>query len=370
MKLTTRLRTRLAHLIRFAGIILTVAMTLSVSSVLVYAAANTFGSHESETGNRSGNVASVSDTSASSGSAVKFGETNVACSTIGPDGYALPNLVGYANPCNTGPRHTCTSTHTGNFTTTSDGQVVQDICINGSLRIDHSNVVVRDVRIAPTTAAGYLLDIGQYHQTSGGACPSNVLVEYTEINNSAVANLDWGVYQRCASPSGSHTFDHMKVENIGRGMNMGRDGDPGGNLVMTNSYFFAQYNTPEAHRTALSTHGGNNYYVANNTFICAGENCSSALNMYSDYSPVTNYTAVGNVLAGGSICMRSGDNKTYGALSHHIKIFNNRFSTVYAPYCGTLQALTWFNPTQEGNELSGNVWHETGLPMIDGQDQP
>lgn len=72
----------------------------------------------------------------------------------------------------------------------------------------------------------------------------------------------------------------------------------------------------------------------------------------------------------GSICMRSGDNKTYGAPSHHIKVFNNRFSTVYAPYCGTLQALTWFNPTQEGNELSGNVWHETGLPMIDGQDHP
>lgn len=357
--------------IRRVGIlIITMTVVLVVFATAVYAAVNVFDSHEVEAGTRTGNAATVADATASSGTAVKFGESSGVCETTGPDGYALPDLVGYANSCNTGPRHTCTSTYNGNFTTTSDGQVIQDLCINGSLRIDHSNVIVRDVRIAPTTAVGYLLDIGRYHQTSGGVCPSNLLVEYTEIDNSAVANLDWGIYQRCASPSGNHTFDHIKVQNIGRGMNMGRDGDPGGNVVLTNSYFYAQYTATGAHRTTVSTHGGDGYYVANNTLLCVGQDCSSVLNMYSDYGSVTNYTADGNVLAGGSICMRAADNDDFGYLSHDIKIRNNRFSTTYAPYCGTLQALTWYNPAHPGNELTGNVWHETGLPMIDGQDQP
>ncbi len=357
--------------IRRVGIlVITMTVVLVALATAVYAAVNVFGSHEVEAGTRTGNAVTMADATASSGAAVKFGEAAGVCETTGPGGYALPNLVGYANSCNTGPRHTCTSTYTGNFTTTSDGQVVQDLCINGSLRIDHSNVIVRDVRIAPTTSAGYLLDIGRYHQTSGGPCPSNVLVEYTEMDNSAVANLDWGIYQRCASPSGNHTFDHIKVQNIGRGMNMGRDGDPGGNVVLTNSYFYAQYTATGAHRTTVSTHGGDGYYVANNTLLCVGQDCSSVLNMYSDYGSVTNYTADGNVLAGGSICMRAADNDDFGYLSHDIKIRNNRFSTTYAPYCGTLQALTWYNPAHPGNELTGNVWHETGLPMIDGQDQP
>ena len=339
-------------------------------STAVYAAVNVYSASEAESGTRTGNVTTEADATASSGTAVKFGASGGVCETTGPGGYALPNLVGYANSCNTGPRYACTSTYTGNFTTTTNGQLIEGICINGSLRIDHDNVIVRDVRIAPTSSALYLLDIGRYHQTSGGACPSNLLVEYTEMDNSALGNLDWGIYQRCASPSGNHTFDHVKVQNIGRGINLGRDGDPGGNVVLTNSYVYAQYTQPLAHRTAVSTHGGSGYNVANNTLICAGQDCSSVLNMYSDYGPVTNYTMEGNVVAGGSICVRAADNDDFGYLSHDIKIRNNRFSTVYALYCGDLQALTWYNPAHTGNELTGNVWHETGLPMIDGQDQP
>lgn len=355
---------------RLVVVALTVIGCFTAMSAVVYAAVNVYSSAETESGTRAGNVAVVSDASSSSGDAVKFGETAGGCITTGPGGYALPDLEGYANSCNTGPRYACTSTYNGNFTTTSNGQLIEGICINGSLRIDHSNVTVRDVRIAPTSSALYLLDIGRYHQTSGGVCPSNLLVEYTEMDNSAVANLDWGIYQRCASPIGNHTFDHVKVHNVGRGINLGRDGDPGGNVVLTNSYIYAQYTQPEAHRTGVSTHGGDGYYVANNTLICAGQDCSSVLNMYSDYGPVTTYTMEGNILAGGSVCARAADNDDFGYLSHDIKIRNNRFSTVYAPYCGTLQALTWYNPAHPGNELTGNVWHETGLPMIDGQDQP
>lgn len=306
---------------------------------------------EAENGDTSGNYEYVSDGTASESSAIMF--RGPGCDTIGAGGYPLPNLEGYANGCNTGPRYECTSTHTGNFTTSSDGQVVEGICIDGSLRINHNNVTVRDVKIAPTSARLYLLDIGRNMEV----CPTNLLVEYTEVDNSGVGNLDWGVYQRCKGDTGLHTFDHLKVHNIGRGMLIE------GGIVITNSYIYSNYTTPEAHRTALSSHGGDGYVVQNNTFICVNTGCSSALNMYSDYAPVTNYLMEENVLAGGSICLRAGSSHTYGEFTENIKIFNNRFSTVYAPECGTLQAFAFFDADNPGNERSGNVWHESGLPV-------
>ena len=81
-------------------------------SAIVYVAVNVYSSAEAEAGTRTGDAAVVSDTPSSSGSAVKFGESIVACETIGQGGYALPNLERYANACNTGPRYACTSTYT------------------------------------------------------------------------------------------------------------------------------------------------------------------------------------------------------------------------------------------------------------------
>ena len=329
-------------------------------STIAYAAVNVFSSLESEVGTRTGNVAMVSDGSSSGNSAIKFGDAIAGCITTGPGGYALPNLDGYTNSCNTGVRHACTSTFNGTFTTSSDGQIVQDLCINGTLRINHNNVTVRDVRVAPTSPTLYLLDIGR----NAVVCPTGLRVEYSEMDNSSIGDLAWGIYQRCPPASGVHTFDHVKIENIGRGMMMY------GNVVITNMYVYAWYTNPAAHRTALSTHGGDNFNVSNSTFICTNTECSSSLNMYSDFAPVTNYLLQNNVFAGGSICVRGGATDNYPNDTHDIRILNNRFSTVYAPYCGTYQAFSQFDATAPGNVFSGNVWHETGLPLIDGQDQP
>lgn len=307
---------------------------------------------EVETGTLSGDATVLSDTSASSSGTVLFRNLD-ECETTGDGGYALPNLVGYANSCNTGPRQACTSTHNGTFNTSYDGQVVEGICINGSLRVNHNNVTIRDVKIAPTSGALYLLDIGR----NLPVCPVGTVVEYTEIDNSGTGNLDWGIYQRCAPMTGVHTFRYIKVHNIGRGFLME------GNIVVHNSYIYSQYTSEGAHRTAISSHGGDNFNVYNNTFICVNTGCSSSVNLYSDYAPITNYTLTNNILAGGSICLRAGSSHTYGDQTSNVKILNNRFSTVYAPLCGTLQAFAFFDASGSGNERSGNVWHETGTPV-------
>jgi hypothetical protein len=333
----------------------------SIAGVLVFAAVATAllvnsraatptASLEPEAGSRSGNVIVVSDSVASGGSAVEFGVAEEVCATTGEGGYPLPNLVGYTNSCNTGPRYECTSTLSG-LTTSSNGQVIERVCINGSLEIRHDNVTVRDVKIMGTGT--YALDIGQ----NMTVCPSNLRVEFTEVNMINAANMDIGVYQRCKSTVGVHTFDRMEVHNAGRGMMMY------GNIVITNSYFYSSRTAEGAHRTSLSTHGGDNFTVTGSTFICVNTGCSSSVNMYSDYAPVTNYLFQSNVLAGGSICLRGGETHSFPNDTHDIRVLNNRFSQVYYPECGSLQEFAQFDESAPGNVRSGNVYHESGLPI-------
>lgn len=209
----------------------------------------------------------------------------------------------------------------------------------------HNNVTVRDVLVMGT--GPYAIDIGQ----DASRCPTNLRVEYTEVNMTNAGNTDWGIYQRCA---GGHTFDHVKLMYAGRGIMTY------GQLTLNQSYIYSNRTNPGAHRTAFSTHGGAGFTITGNTFICVNTGCSSALNIYSDYAPASNVLIQGNVLAGGSICLRGGETHRYAEQTHDIRVLNNRFSTRYAPECGTLQAFAQFDESAPGNVRSGNVWHETG----------
>lgn len=329
-----------------------VCCALIAGSAVVNAALTAHQALEAENGSLAGNLAIKPDSSSSSGNTVLFGETGPASGcvtpTVGEGGYPLPDLTGRANPCNTGPRYECTSTYSGNFATSNDGQVIEGMCIDGELRINHNDVIVRDTKVS--SGGLYGLDIGRDSPT----CPTNTLIEYVEIDRSSATGIPWGSYQRCA---GGQTYDHIYMHGVGRGLLVY------GNLTITNSYIYAHRDEAGAHRTAISTHGGDNFTVANNTFICANNNCSSAVNMYSDYAPVTNYLLQNNLVAGGSICVRGGQTHNYPNDTHDIRILNNRFSTIYAPQCGTLQVLAQFDTIAPGNIRSGNVWHESSLPI-------
>lgn len=271
-----------------------------------------------------------------------------APSETGEGGFPLPDLVGRANDCNTGPRQECESTTQESFETTRDGEVVERLCINGSLEIRHDDVVVRDVLVMGTGT--YALDIGEDMES----CPTNLRVEYTEVNMDNAGATDWGIYQRCA---GGHVFDHVKVMHAGRGVLSY------GGVTFNQSYVYSNRTKPDAHRTAFSTHGGDGFALTDSTFICVNSGCSSAINIYSDYAPATDVLIEGNVIAGGSICLRGGETHDYGEQTRDIRVIDNRFSTLYAPECGTHQVLAQFDESAPGNVRSGNVWHESGEPL-------
>lgn len=332
---------------------------LSGSAVLVFAtigtvlvvsskAATPTVHYEAEAGTRSGNASVVGDNDASDGSAVKFGVASESCPSVGAGGFPLPDLTGWPTSCNTGPRYANTST-SASMTTSYDGQVIERVLINGSLDIRHNNVTVRDVRVVGT--GPYAIDIGQ----DTTPCPNNINIEYIEVDMANVNSNVLPIYQRCG---GNHTFDHIKVHNCSRGMQV-----IGGGVTVTNSYIYCHRTWPGDHRTAISSHGGSYFTVRHNTFMCVGENCSSSANMYSDYAPMSNYLFEDNLLAGGTICLRGGETHTYATETHDIRVLNNRFSNIYSPTCGIYQAFAQFDEAAPGNVRSGNKYLETGLPI-------
>ena len=306
-----------------------------------------------ESGTHSGGAITVADANASSGQAVRFGNSSdCAAGTPAAGGWTLPDLCGWPTASSTGPRYECATTLTGRIQTTSDGQVFDNVCINGGLDINHNNVVVRDVAIMGSGL--YPLDIGPDSPT----CPTNLTIEYTEVDMSNINSNALPIYQRCG---GDHSFDHIKVHNCARGMQL-----IGGGVSVTDSYIYCHRTWEGDHRTAISSHGGTGFTVTHNTFMCVGDNCSSSVNMYSDYAPMTDYLFQDNLVAGGTICVRGGETHVYATQTSSIRVINNRFSTHYNPLCGVYQPFAQFDENAPGNVQSGNVYHESGDPIPSG----
>jgi hypothetical protein len=66
-----------------------------------------------------------------------------------------------------------------------------------------------------------------------------------------------------------------------------------------------------------------------------------------------------NTLAGGSQALVGGQDPG----SHDVRVLDNTFSRLYYPTCGSLAPVRSFDLTEPGNQWSGNVWVDTGLPV-------
>ena len=257
----------------------------------------------------------------------------------------------WPTPTSTGPRKTPTRT-TGSLSSKAAGEVISRVTVNGRLTVRHDNVTVRDVRVNGDSS--YMI---QVVEKDDGTCPTNVLIEYTEIDGAAAAENDIPLY----SPDCGYVFDHGYVHNVGRTSRLIRD------TTISNSYIFSDRTGDSgAHRGAVGTNGGTNNQIINNVLMCEGPGCSAAIPMYGDFAPVDGLLVQRNLLATtGGYCAYGGslDSKPY-PLGSNIRFIDNHFSTRYFPTCGKYGAIASFEEGVRGNEWAGNVWHETGLPLI------
>ena len=265
-----------------------------------------------------------------------------------------PNPSSYPawpTPQNTGPRSVLSATHSGTLSSTADGQVISNISITGRLVIRHNNVTVRDVRIFGTGT--YMLEIDRM---ASGVCPSNVRIEYAEIDGSLADESDIPFYGH----SCGFVFDHGYVHEVGRSSRITN------NTTISNSYIHSsRTGDSQSHRGAVGINGGSNNVIYNNVLKCSGVGCSAAIPNYGDFAPVTDLRIEHNLLSTTAhYCAYGGSlpSKPYPEGSN-IDFINNHFSTEFNPECGRSGPITGYAWNVRGNDWIGNVWHETGVEI-------
>jgi hypothetical protein len=239
-------------------------------------------------------------------------------------------------------------TPSGNVSTTRDGQVIEGLLVTGRISVEHDNVTIRNTKVVnagnvravdvPWSARDRVTRVNLENVSligTGGAS------EYVQ----AVAGTYIG-----ASKRGSPGVQAKRVYINGFG---------GGFRLSSHGGDAVEYSMVEnirthsgSHNTGLSFNGGDGKVVLRNWIEGS---TSSAMSLYPDHAPVTNFTARGNVFDGGGYSVYAGYSKTYKDENHGLRFLDNLFSRNH-----WFGPKTNWNPSQPGNEWSGNRY-------IDGQ---
>jgi Right handed beta helix region len=203
--------------------------------------------------------------------------------------------------------------------------------------VSASNVTLQNVRVLPTDNSIY----GIQQQPSA----PNLTVRDSEIIAIANAPTQYGISQSVAGL----TVSRVLIRNVDSGIHLGA-----GSVTVTNSRIDQLTGTGPV---GIGSNGDTpNLNFSNNT-ILVNSDAGEAIALLD--GPYQGVIIDGNVLAGGGFALLAGAQ----ANSNNIKITNNRFSRMYYPNCGFTGPVDNYDPSEPGNQWSGNVWADTGQPV-------
>jgi len=300
---------------------LTILAVASVGIAFTFTsrAATPFASIEPEQGAKTAGATVGNDDTASGGQFVQFGGGAVS-ETAKP------------GPTNTGPTNSSELAPSGSITITQDGAVVENVAVNGIVRIQANNVTIRNFRI---NGGGASYGIQATYGYSGG------IIEDGEVYNVNSA----GIY------GGGFTARRLNVHESG-----GDAVKPTSNVVFETSWLHNLGTNDGAHADGFQSVGGSNY-----TF--RGNNCDMPVTdpppyksnacfiIQTNNSPIDNVLIENNWLNGGNFTVYVTDKGNGHGAPTNARILNNRFGRDYR--YGLLR--TDGNPV-----ISGNVWDDTG----------
>ncbi len=362
---------------------LIVAISVSATAV-VYTATNIFNSSQAESGARAGNVAVVGDTSASEGSAVRFGQAatsqcpvsdRVTVTSINQADYPAyplntrlyvpggPDPWGgcFPNAQNTGvPAGTVLTNYTGPCIITTAGTIIDSKTVNCGLDIRAQNVIIRNSQINGRV----YLDDTRCGTASFTITDSNVYVD--DIGTRALMYCSYVAERVNLSGGGSMaTCRHCTIKD---------------------SYLHSPLEDPtgKAHNSTVRI--GEHAIIEHNTLHCdvrsiqstdgSGESsgCSANQTGYShDGIPPYNSTMRRNFYHAipDGYCAFGGSTGGAGAGQvHDVKFIQNVFQRGNQPnnwlptpayICGFYGPITSLD-SLPGNEFTGNTW-DNGKPL-------
>jgi hypothetical protein len=239
-----------------------------------------------------------------------------------PPATETPSTGSFPNASNTGASGTLTRSD-GDRTVSTDGAVLEDLEIHGSVLIKANDVTLRNVKIV-----------------NNGFWPLRIQGSGAVIEDSTVIAGD----DSQAAISGSFTGRRLDLSGAGDGIKMS------GNSTLVDSYIHDLASFAGAHNDGIEATNAVNIRIVHNTILNA-ESQTSAL-MLSEYGSKadTNVLIQGNLFAGGGYTIYGGAPDT--AQGH--EVVDNVFSTRYFSRSGSYGPVFYWRST--GNTWSNNRW--------------
>lgn len=239
-------------------------------------------------------------------------------------------------PTNTGVR--ASLSQSGSIDVTSDGAVIENLDIDGCIKVEANNVTIRNVRITCSNFYGINIVSGY----------TGTLIEDVEISgmrSSGVLGSDFILRRANIHDSGS---DAVK---------------PYRNVLIESSWFHRLGYIEDSHSDGVQMVTGENVTMRGNNFDMpydlAGFTNSQCMIIQTNNGPIDNILIEGNWLNGGGYCVQINDKGNgYGGPTN-VRIINNKFGR------DCQFGILRFNNSSPS--LSGNSWEQTGEP-IDGTD--
>lgn len=236
-----------------------------------------------------------------------------------------PSSTGFPNASNTGPSGTLSPS--GSITTSNDGQVIQNLDIAGEIRVQHNNVVIRNVRIRSEGGhAIYVLN------------NTGLLVEDCELDGQ-------GRNATAAIAEHNYTMRRCEIRGYGEGPRIN------GNVLLEDNYIhgFANFVAQGAHQDCIQATSGTNITIRHNTCLIEPDGANGSV--FFSTSEGSNILIENNLLGGGNWAIQVDPDRYT-----NVRVLNNRFTTTI-PYH---EKGGYFGAMSLGPNVvkSGNVWHD------------
>lgn len=288
----------------------------------------------------------------------------------------VPN-TGFPNESNTGPANgTIFTTLSGDLNVTTNGSIIENFFVTGTITVNANNVIVRNCKV-DGSGQNYCVQLASTH--------TGLTVTRCELygipitaNRPASHVLTAVACDSDASMAGVEiSFNNIHgIENaIG-----------GGNLYIHDNYIhdFALWTVgaDTDHTDGVQTSGSigvGGMRINHNTIIgiCTAGDLANPIKYAAGSSCIAlsedmhDITISNNFFAGGGYALYGNNQDGLGGHPANTIVTNNRFSQKYFPNAdfpagsvGSFGPYVGFDPLGVGFVWSGNVYHETGLPVV------
>lgn len=254
---------------------------------------------------------------------------------------AKPSKCGFPDATNTGVRPGKKLRPSGCVTATRDGQVIENLVIDGcTIGVEAQNVVIQNVKMTLTNVDMWAIIVRE----GASATIRNVEIAGRDLSEGSV---QYAIL--------SQTMSRVKVRRAN--LHHCADCIQGERMTVVKSYIHDLANPPEAHVDGFQCNSSCEVVLRGNT-IFNQEGQTAAIALFADFGTPRNSIIEGNLLAGGGYTLYAGEDDATG-----IQVIGNRFSRHIFRKGGYYGPATNFAHGGSGNVWADNVWDDTGKKL-------